>query len=734
MLDFLARGAVMARWIRIVIATAVPLAAGGLAWWLCAREGLDLDTTGIVVGLVVLLPATPLGIWAGQDPARSRTSEAPVLDLADRTVARAESAPAVVGDVPREPKAFQPRPGLRERIEEIFADGAAAVVCSLAGARGVGKTHLAAAYARARIDEGVPVAWLNAETPEQLRGGLDVLARELGLWAEGDNQGAVARKVKAWLGERREPYLVVFDNAVDPDVIAPLLPAHGHARVLITTNDHAFERVADLVSVDRFSVKEALAYLRERVGPGDASGARRLIEELDRVPLALSVAAASLVGPPRQTYDDYLLRLRGTPIDELLARPAGEPYPRGIAQAILLSVGEVDAAGVRLLGELSVLSPSGVGRELLGADQEETLAELGTKSLITFSRDGSTVIVHRLVQRVMRERAVREANLVDLVHGATRYLTLVGEIPREDTWRRLPLILAVADHSHDLWKHLEPRLADVSRDTAEAVLSVRHAVGYHLNELTDGGRAAPIHEEVVAASMGVLGADHPSTLSARHSLALAYRSAGRVAEAVEVLERLVADNERLLGLDDPRTISARHSLALAYRSTRRAPEAVGLLERVVADRRRVLGADDPSTLSARHSLAVAYRSVGRTAEAVELLEQVVADRRRVLGTDHLSTLAARHGLAVAYASAGKQDAALTLFTRVLGERERVLGADHPDTLNSRYSLGQIHESQGRRAEALEHYERVLAGREAVLGAEHPETRRTRSKIRRLTTQ
>ena len=45
-----------------MIAAVLPSMAGVVAWWLCVANGLGLDATSIVVGLVVLLPATPLAI------------------------------------------------------------------------------------------------------------------------------------------------------------------------------------------------------------------------------------------------------------------------------------------------------------------------------------------------------------------------------------------------------------------------------------------------------------------------------------------------------------------------------------------------------------------------------------------------------------------------------------------------------------------------------------------------
>jgi hypothetical protein len=66
------------RWGKIVIATVLPLGAGALAWWACALIGVDPNAAGIVVSLVVLVPGTPLVIWAGQPEAPSAPRPRPV--------------------------------------------------------------------------------------------------------------------------------------------------------------------------------------------------------------------------------------------------------------------------------------------------------------------------------------------------------------------------------------------------------------------------------------------------------------------------------------------------------------------------------------------------------------------------------------------------------------------------------------------------------------------------------
>ena len=86
--------------------------------------------------------------------------------------------------------------------------------------------------------------------------------------------------------------VLVFDNATDPAVLRPFIPAAGAARGIITSNQQSMAALGTSVPVNVFSEQEALTFLAARTGQADAAGAHALAEQLGWLPLALAQAAA----------------------------------------------------------------------------------------------------------------------------------------------------------------------------------------------------------------------------------------------------------------------------------------------------------------------------------------------------------------------------------------------------------------------------------------------------------
>ncbi len=625
-----------------------------------------------------------------------------------------------------------------------------------AGGRGVGKTALAAAYARAAIDDPAGprvVAWVSGESQLTLTADLSALARRANLNVDGENAEQTAARARDYLTGLEVPSLLVIDNAEHPHQIPRWLPASTACQILLTSTDQTFTALASPIQVGTYTRTQSIDYLAERTRLDDSTGASTIAEAVGDLPLALA-QAAGVIEAQGSTYAQYLTKLQTAKLPTAL--PAVPGYPRGLAETVHLSV---QAASARrpltrvILNLLSVLDSNGISQTLLSdlvralpdetsdeqtptqqsvrlaqrsgqvtqEDADDAIAALASVSLVTRTADRSSILIHRLIGRVIRETGA----IAQLLDGAAAALRTT--IPAEGA---LPPTLAhiadLAAQTLSLLKHsnhsnLPTRTVHVIYSTATAVGVWLYGVGAYTEMLS-------ISEVTLAAMERVLGPDHPDILKSRSNLALGYWAGGRSAEAVTLWEVTLAARERVLGPEHPDTLGSRNNLAIGYQAVGRSAEAVTLWEVTLAARERVLGPEHPDTLGSRSNLAVGYRAVGRYAEAVTLDEVTLAARERVLGPDHPDTLTSRNNLALGYRAVGRSAEAVSLDEVTLAAMERVLGPDHPNTLTSRSNLALGYRAVGRSAEAVTLDEVTLAARERVLGPDHPDTLKSRSNL------
>jgi tetratricopeptide (TPR) repeat protein len=605
------------------------------------------------------------------------------------------------------------------------------VVQAMHGLGGVGKSTLAAYWARAHAVDYEVVWWITADTPPSLDAGLADLAVALEPDCGGQPLKTLTARAIAWLAAHRR-WLLVLDNVTDQASIAPLLDRASTGRAVVTSRlAEGWHRLgATVIRLGVLTEEQATELLTSIAtqdrNDADLTGSADLATELGCLPLAIEQAAAYI----HQTHLSpaaYLALLQENPAVMYDQTARGADAERSIARiwrVTLDALGETALAG-HLLRTMAWWASESIPRFLLEpvadpVDVTNSLSSLAAFNMITLNTD--TVTVHRLVQAVARTPDAndphRQHTAIDAAHDQATHL-LIQACPAD------PLDPAMWPTWRSLLTHVD---ALASRGDSDDTVFLLDRSATFLQNQGALARAVAYFERALASGQRLHGDDHPLTMDVRNNLALAYRDIGDLERAVDLTEHTLADRERVLGPDHPETLTTRGNLASIYRDAGDLKRAIELNKRTAADCERVLGRDHPDTLRVRSNLAVAYGEAGDLEQAIPLSEQTLADRERVLGPDHPDTLVSRNTLALAYQEAGDLERAIELTERTLADRERVLGPDHPRTLTSRHNLALAYGKAGNLEQEIRLYEQTLADRERVLGPDNPETWNTRSSL------
>ncbi|MFA1539805.1 FxSxx-COOH system tetratricopeptide repeat protein [Actinomadura monticuli] len=681
--------------------------------------------------------------------------------------------PQVWGKIPPRNKNFTGRADLLARLREGMGGRVTAVLPhALHGLGGVGKTHMAVEYAHRYQSDYDLVWWIPADQPVLVRSSLASLAPRLGLPSasvSGVEEAANAVLEALRRGEPYRDWLLIFDNADEPEELSDILP-QGPGHVLITSRNHRWAGVVDAVPIDVFTRRESVEFLTRRVPraitPEDAD---RLAEELGDLPLALEQAGA-LQAETGIAVSEYL-RLLTQQTSHLLSQGKPSEYPASMTAAWALSVASLEEKlpeALDLLRYCAFFGPEPIPRDAFsrvvpGLSKQlsdliadpirlgRAIGELGRFALARLDIPARTLQVHRLIQALVRdelqeseqERLRHEVHLLlanytpqtpgdasnwDIYLNALGHLGPAGvakcqaPVVRELALNMISFLYASSDYlsAQTFVQSFIEEWSSTSGADQDDVLTLKVELGNLLRELGQYDEAADHDLETHQAAEKALGRDHDTTLRALRGRAADLRASGDFQQAHELDEETLRRFESKFGKHHWNTWRAVNSVALDHGLKSDYVNARTLLEGVIRGIRASDSPPDPASyLNIYTGLARAVRLSGDFSEACDLGEDAYAYGVERLGPEHAWTLRTGKDLSIAWRRAGDYDRALELADEIHQRYVRTFGLEHPDTLAAATCLANIRRTIGQFQEALVLADDTVRRYPRVYTREHP---------------
>jgi len=277
-----------------------------------------------------------------------------------------------------------------QQIRDIYAASAnkLPIALSLYGLPGVGKTQLALKYAQLNESKYSAVFWIPSDTAIKISEAYSIAVRKLRLpgWDLRVSRSSEAATLVAWLQETGEgprsilltllfdyfadvPWLLIFDNVDDIDILREFWPAAGNGNIIITSRDPATAvcPASNGIHVEPFSHNDSLEFFLKITGYGScakSSALPSIVSEWGGLPLALN-QIGSLIWRQQLSPEAFQKLYRKDSIPFYSKKVSDWNYDSSIATVMSISILQLSPNARKILHLLCFFDPDNIPGELL---------------------------------------------------------------------------------------------------------------------------------------------------------------------------------------------------------------------------------------------------------------------------------------------------------------------------------------------------------------------------------
>ena len=596
------------------------------------------------------------------------------------------------------------------------------------GMGGVGKSQLALEYAYRHEREYEMIYWIRSEQEATIKTDLRMLGLEMGISEDFLKDDNVISTMKNAL-QKRKGWLLVFDNAEDPNMVREILPQGGH--ILITSRNPNWEKA---ITVDVFSKEEALHYLQKVSGiSGQEEEFNLLAEELGFLPLALTQAGAYI---RRQQIDVATYRTVFKEGQKQMLSQKERGYPGSVATAWLLSMEKItkeDPNALKLLNICSCLAPDRIPEEFLeawlkekhhlaGLDFQDALRILDSYSLIdqkVEQKEGSHkkwISIHRLIQTVTLDQCEPEEAKQTIEVGIKvldrQFKGEAGTSEEREAGETLIL------HAQALVGHAEER-----EILSKAAGNVAGNIGTFLRGTSDLKGAKEYLEKAVKIHVACLGTEnHTDVAASYNNIGNVLKAQGDLKGAKEFYEKSLKIEIACLGTENHTNVAnSYNNIGNVLQAQGDLKGAKELYEKAVKIHVACLGTENHTDVAASYNnIGLVLKAQGDLKGAKELYEKSLKIEIACLETEnHTSVANSYNNIGVVLKDQGDLKEAKEYLEKALKIKIACLGTEnHISVADSYNNIGVVLKDQGDLKRAKEFYEKALKIKIAYLGTEN----------------
>ncbi|MBV9706107.1 MAG: tetratricopeptide repeat protein [Chloroflexi bacterium] len=639
-------------------------------------------------------------------------------------------------------------------------------IYALTGPSECGKTQIAIEYAHRYRNKYSAVLWANAHSHESLVRDYTYIARVLELpERDAPDYTVLISAVKHWL-ETHEDWLLILDDAQEPERVCDFLPLVSKGSILITTTSDTLLTLAQGIAVSEMGIEEGALLLLRRASllALDATlnslsatlikEAQELVYLLSGHPLALDMAGAYIT-ETECSLAEYCKHYHVQEKKHIKRTNSSECS--SIYLATLLNLAQLPSPALDMLRLCHALPSDAIPTEICpNADKTPGLRTLAMEPI--FAQEALEVLS---CYALLRRSIVATFSLPTIVRSSVQRDI---DPSCHKTWAELTIAAVYAifpdPFKRTFWPlcnrslHLlHPCVELVDRYQVSTIYALNlfsraglylrdrgeYAASEHLyrtafnlleqsfgpdDHILVGGLRiladlAKLQEQYDKAetllqhALTICEKEHGTTVHADNALflndlAALYEARGDHDAAKQLYERALAINEQVLDPKHPDLAGNLHSLAKLYIQIDQYEQALPLLERAFAIYQQVLQPRDVKLAFVTTGLALCYGKLGYEDKMLTMLDRANEALKAITIPAEPDLGVKYTNIAAFYIEQGDQEAAQVLLEQGLLLNQERLGPNHPEVARTLNNLASLYRGLGKEGLASELFERALA--------------------------